>query len=65
MSICCCKISDFHLGTKQPRAVEALVGFAAQQRPDMVVPSNDIMQRTRPRRHKNAEVSTARIDPVT
>ena len=41
------QISDTHFGTEQPPVLEALVAFAAQQRPDVVVLSGDITQRAR------------------
>jgi 3',5'-cyclic AMP phosphodiesterase CpdA len=39
------QISDTHFGTERAPVVEALVAFATQQRPDVVVLSGDITQR--------------------
>ena len=39
------QVSDPHFGTERPAVVEALVRFAAAQRPDAVVLSGDITQR--------------------
>ena len=41
------QISDPHFGTEQPHVVEALVRFAHEQRPEVVVLSGDITQRAR------------------
>jgi 3',5'-cyclic AMP phosphodiesterase CpdA len=41
------QISDTHFGTEQTPVVEALVAFALQQCPDVVVLSGDITQRAR------------------
>jgi 3',5'-cyclic AMP phosphodiesterase CpdA len=40
-------LSDTHFGTEQPPVVEALLRFAAEQRPDMAILSGDITQRAR------------------
>jgi 3',5'-cyclic AMP phosphodiesterase CpdA len=40
-------VSDPHFGTERAAAVEALVAFAHQQRPDLLVLSGDITQRAR------------------
>jgi len=48
------QISDTHFGTEQPQVVEALVGLAIQQRPDLVVLSGDITQRARPAQFRAA-----------
>lgn len=39
------QISDPHFGTEQPPVLQALLGLAAQLRPDLVVLSGDITQR--------------------
>lgn len=41
-------LSDPHFGTEDPRAVEALLALADQERPDVVLASGDITQRARP-----------------
>jgi 3',5'-cyclic AMP phosphodiesterase CpdA len=41
------QISDTHFGTERAHVVEALVGMAARERPDLVVLSGDITQRAR------------------
>lgn len=41
-------LSDPHFGTEDPRAVEALLALAEQERPDVVLASGDITQRARP-----------------
>ena len=48
------QISDPHFGTEQPLVAEALVAFAKQQRPDLLVLSGDITQRARPAQFKAA-----------
>jgi 3',5'-cyclic AMP phosphodiesterase CpdA len=40
-------ISDPHFGTEDPRAVNALLALAEQERPDVVLASGDITQRAR------------------
>jgi 3',5'-cyclic AMP phosphodiesterase CpdA len=55
------QISDTHFGTEQPQVVEALVALAAQQRPDMVVLSGDITQRTRPAQFRAAKAFVERL----
>ncbi|MEO6564447.1 MAG: metallophosphoesterase [Casimicrobiaceae bacterium] len=40
-------VSDPHFGTEQTPVVEALIGLARQQQPDLVVLSGDITQRAR------------------
>jgi len=54
-------ISDTHFGTEQPDVVEALVAFAAQQRPDVVVLSGDITQRARPAQFRAAKAFVDRL----
>jgi 3',5'-cyclic AMP phosphodiesterase CpdA len=41
------QVSDTHFGTERAEVVEALVAFAAELRPDLVVLSGDITQRAR------------------
>ncbi|MDH4451054.1 MAG: metallophosphoesterase [Rhodoferax sp.] len=48
------QISDPHFGTEQPLVVEALVAFAKQQRPNLLVLSGDITQRARPEQFRAA-----------
>jgi 3',5'-cyclic AMP phosphodiesterase CpdA len=43
------QVSDPHFGTEQARVVQALLRFAAEQRPDVLVVSGDITQRARRR----------------
>jgi len=54
-------LSDTHFGTEQPDVVEALVAFAAQQRPDVVVLSGDITQRARPAQFRAAKAFVDRL----
>lgn len=42
-------LSDPHFGAEDPRAVQALLALAEQERPDVVLASGDITQRARPR----------------
>ena len=41
-------ISDTHFGTEKPKVVQALLAFAHEHRPDLLVFSGDITQRARP-----------------
>ena len=42
-------ISDPHFGTEKPKVVDALLAFAHERRPDLLVLSGDITQRAQPR----------------
>lgn len=42
-------LSDTHFGTERPRVVSALLEFAAEQEPDVLVISGDVTQRARRR----------------
>lgn len=42
------QVSDTHFGTERAEVAEALLAFAAEQRPDVAVLSGDITQRARP-----------------
>lgn len=55
------QISDTHFGTEQPQVVEALVGLALRQRPDLVVLSGDITQRARPAQFRAARAFVDRL----
>lgn len=55
------QISDTHFGTEQPKVVEALVGLAGQQRPDLVVLSGDITQRARSAQFRAARAFVDRL----
>jgi 3',5'-cyclic AMP phosphodiesterase CpdA len=55
------QVSDPHFGTEQPPVVEALVAFALQQRPDVVVLSGDITQRARPAQFRAASAFMKRL----
>ena len=55
------QISDTHFGTEQLTVVEALVGLAGQQRPDLVVLSGDITQRARPAQFHAARAFVDRL----
>jgi len=55
------QISDTHFGTEQAPVVEALVAFAVQQRPDLVVLSGDITQRARPAQFLAAKAFVDRL----
>src|SRR4051812_3074570 len=48
-------ISDPHFGTEQPKVVAALLAFARERRPDLLVLSGDLTQRAKP-----AEFAAAR-----
>jgi 3',5'-cyclic AMP phosphodiesterase CpdA len=48
------QVSDPHFGTEQTWVVEALLRFAAEQRPDVLVLSGDITQRARRRQFEAA-----------
>ncbi len=55
------QVSDPHFGTEQPTVVDALIEFARQQRPDLVVLSGDITQRARPAQFRAARAFTDRL----
>lgn len=55
------QISDTHFGTEQAPVVEALVDFAARERPDLVVLSGDITQRARRRQFREARTFVERL----
>lgn len=55
------QISDTHFGTEQAPVVEALVAFAARERPDLVVLSGDITQRARGRQFRAARAFVDRL----
>ena len=55
------QVSDPHFGTEQAPVVEALVAFAARQRPDVVVLSGDITQRARPAEFRAARAFADRL----
>jgi 3',5'-cyclic AMP phosphodiesterase CpdA len=55
------QVSDPHFGTERPPVVEALVAFARQQQPDLLVLSGDITQRARPAQFRAAGEFTARL----
>ena len=57
-------ISDTHFGTEQVPVVEALVRWAGQQRPALVVLSGDITQRARRRQFDAARRFVQRLGPV-
>jgi len=48
-------VSDTHFGTEQPNVVAALLSFARERRPDLLVLSGDLTQRAKP-----AEFAAAR-----
>lgn len=54
-------ISDTHFGTEQPAMVHALVQLAQRLRPDVVVCSGDITQRTRPAQFQAARAFMDRL----
>jgi 3',5'-cyclic AMP phosphodiesterase CpdA len=54
-------LSDPHFGCEEPRAVEALLALAAQERPDVVVASGDITQRARAQEFEAAQRFFARL----
>ena len=54
-------ISDTHFGTEQPPVVEALIGFALEHKPDLVVLSGDITQRARPKQFRAARKFVDRL----
>ncbi len=55
------QISDTHFGTEQPPVVEALVRFAREQAPDLVVLSGDITQRARRKQFRAARAFVDRL----
>ena len=55
------QISDTHFGTAQPHVVEALVHFAREQRPDVLVLSGDITQRARAAQFTEAKAFCDRL----
>jgi 3',5'-cyclic AMP phosphodiesterase CpdA len=55
------QVSDPHFGTEQPTVVDALIEWARQQRPDLVVLSGDITQRARPAQFRAARAFTDRL----
>ena len=55
------QISDPHFGTEQPAVVEALVRFARDQAPNLVVVSGDITQRARRRQFRAARAFVDRL----
>ena len=57
------QISDTHFGTERAPVVEALVQFAAGQRPDVVVLSGDITQRARRTEFAAAKRLVERLAP--
>jgi 3',5'-cyclic AMP phosphodiesterase CpdA len=54
-------VSDPHFGTEDPRAVEALLALAEQERPDAVLASGDITQRARPHEFDAAQRFFSRL----
>ncbi|HEX6572185.1 MAG TPA: metallophosphoesterase [Steroidobacteraceae bacterium] len=60
------QVSDPHFGTEQEPVVEALLAFAAAQRPDVLALSGDITQRARARQFEAARRFVERVAaPVT
>ena len=57
------QISDTHFGTERPEVVEALHGFAAELRADLVILSGDITQRAQPDEFEAARRFVQRIAP--
>lgn len=57
------QISDPHFGTEQPSVVEALLRFAAEARPAVVVVSGDITQRARRSQFEAARQFVSRLSP--
>ena len=55
------QVSDTHFGTEQPPVVEALVAFAQQQRPDLLLLSGDITQRAQPAQFRAARAFMERM----
>jgi len=55
------QVSDTHFGTEQPAVVEALVAFAQQQRPDLLLLSGDITQRAQPAQFRAARAFMERM----
>jgi 3',5'-cyclic AMP phosphodiesterase CpdA len=55
------QVSDTHFGTERQQVVEALVGLAAQQRPNLVVLCGDITQRARPPQFRAARAFVERL----
>jgi 3',5'-cyclic AMP phosphodiesterase CpdA len=58
------QVSDTHFGTERPPVVEALVAFAAELRPDLVVLSGDITQRARRAQFDAARRLAERLPPA-
>jgi 3',5'-cyclic AMP phosphodiesterase CpdA len=56
------QISDPHFGTEQPAVVEALVAFAHDLAPDVLVLSGDITQRARPKQFAAAAAFVRRLN---
>ena len=55
-------ISDPHIGTEQPRVVDALERLAHAQRPELVVLSGDITQRARRSQFRDARRLVDRLE---
>jgi 3',5'-cyclic AMP phosphodiesterase CpdA len=55
------QVSDTHFGTEQSAVVEALVVFAQQQKPDLLLLSGDITQRARPEEFRAARAFVDRL----
>lgn len=55
------QVSDPHFGTEQTPVLEALVAFAAGQRPELVVLSGDLTQRARPAQFSAAKAFADRL----
>jgi len=55
------QLSDPHFGTERPLVVQALVAFARQQRPDLLVLSGDITQRARQTQFQAARAFVDRL----
>lgn len=58
------QVSDTHFGTERAPVVEALVAFAAELRPDLVVLSGDITQRARRAEFDAARRLVERLPPA-
>jgi 3',5'-cyclic AMP phosphodiesterase CpdA len=56
------QVSDPHFGTEQQTVAQALISFANQQRPDVLVLSGDITQRARPAQFRAARAFMDRLD---
>lgn len=59
------QVSDPHFGTERPEVVEALVAFACERRPDVLMLSGDITQRARRAQFDAARVFCDRIAAPT